>query len=82
MEFTKLETQVLLTLKDILQETECVYSADLVQDNPKQLRGALASLVNKNVIYVDNDHPSNINGVTYYPVSWDDDVIEALTEAA
>ena len=82
MEFTNLETQVLLTLKDILAETECVYSADLVQDNPKQLRGALASLVAKNVIDVDYDHPTNINGTIYYPVWWDEDVIEALTEAA
>lgn len=82
MEFTKLETEVLLTLKDILIETECVYSYDLVKNDPKRLRGALASLVAKNVLDVDYDYPSKINGVTYYPVDWDDDVIESLTEEA
>lgn len=78
LEFTELETEILLTLKDILNETACIYSDDLVRSDPKRLRGALASLVAKRVLDVDYDFPSCINGVVYYPVSWSDKVIDAL----
>ena len=75
MKFTNLEQQIIDTLKEILQETECVYSHDLVSDNPTALRGALSSLVSKGVLDVDTFFPSNINGVNYYPVTWDEDLI-------
>lgn len=75
MKFTNLEQQIIDTLKDILQETDCVYSNDLVSDNPTALRGALSSLVAKGVLEVDTCFPTNINGVNYYPVTWDEDLI-------
>jgi hypothetical protein len=78
MQFTTLEQKIIRTLKSVLVETECVYSDDLIADDPKALRGALASLIKKGVIDVDKDYPSNINGTVYYPVTyWDEDVIEA-----
>jgi len=77
MELTKNEQTILSTLKDILVETECVYSDDLISSNPKILRGALASLVKKGVIDIDKDYPSVINGETYYPVTyWDESLIK------
>ena len=77
MQFTTHEQEILSTLKDILLETECVYSDDLVSANPKVLRGALSSLIKKGVIDVDTDYPSNINGTVYYPVTyWDETVLE------
>ncbi len=77
MEFTTHEQAILSTLKDILLETECVYSDDLVSADPKILRGALSSLIKKGVIDVDTDYPSNINGTVYYPVTyWDEEVLE------
>lgn len=77
-DFTALETEILLTLKDILNETECIYSDDLVRSNPKKLRGALASLVSKRIIDVEYDYPSRINGVVYYPINWDEEVINSI----
>ena len=77
MEFTTHEQAILSTLNDILLETECVYSDDLVSADPKVLRGALSSLIKKGVIDIDTDYPSNINGTVYYPVTyWDEDVLE------
>ena len=49
-QFTTLEQRILLTIKDILTETECFTSYDLIKDSPKVLRGALASLVKKGVV--------------------------------
>jgi|TARA_R110002073_G_scaffold276038_1_gene439890 hypothetical protein len=80
MTFTNLETIVLRNLKEILEETECVYLADLIQqsDDAKKMRGAIASLIKKGVIDVDYFQPSNINGTTEYPVSyWDKDAVAA-----
>lgn len=78
MEFTIHEQTILSTLKHILIETECIYSADLVAANPKVLRGALTSLIKKGIIDVDTDYPSNINGTVYYPVTyWDENAVEA-----
>ena len=53
-QFTTLEKHILLTIKDILTETECFTSHDLVKDSPKILRGALASLIKKGVVSVDD----------------------------
>jgi hypothetical protein len=81
-QFTTLEKHILLTIKDILTETECFTSHDLVKDSPRALRGALASLVKKGVVSVD-DHPTNINGTIYYAVDyWDEEVINSIEEAA
>lgn len=80
--FTTLEKHILLTIKDILTETECFTSHDLIKDSPRALRGALASLIKKGVVSV-NDRPSNINGTLYYAVDyWDEDVINSIEEAA
>lgn len=77
MEFTTHEQTILSTLKDILLETECIYSDDLVSADPRILRGALSSLIKKGVIDIDTEYPSNINGVVYYPVIyWDENVVE------
>lgn len=78
MTFTEHEQVIIDTLKEVLTETECVYSDDLIANDPKVLRGALSSLIKKGILDVDKDYPSNINGTTYYPVTyWDDSVIEA-----
>ena len=78
MTFTEHEQVIINTLKEVLRETECVYSDDLITDDPKVLRGALSSLIKKGVLDVDKDYSSNINGIVYYPVTyWDEDVIEA-----
>ena len=78
MTFTEHEQVIVNKLKEVLTETECVYSDDLIADDPKVLRGALSSLIKKRVLDVDKDYPSNINGAVYYPVTyWDEDVIEA-----
>ena len=77
MTFTAHEKTIISTLKDILTETECIYSDDLVSADPKVLRGALSSLIKKGVIDVDTDYPSNINGTVYYPVTyWDETILE------
>jgi|DEB0MinimDraft_10_1074344.scaffolds.fasta_scaffold87014_3 hypothetical protein len=79
MTFTQHEKAILSTLKDIVLETECIYSDDLVSADPKVLRGALSSLIKKGVIDVDTDYPSNINGTVYYPVNyWDERVLEQV----
>ena len=77
MEFTTHEQTILSTLKDILTETDMVFTADLIWKDPKTLRGALASLIKKGVLCVEMDYPSNINGTDYYPVVyWDEEVLE------
>jgi len=77
MTFTEHEQAIIDTLKEVLTETECVYSDDLIANDPKVLRGALSSLIKKGVLDVDKDYPSNINGTTYYPVTyWDDALME------
>ena len=79
MTFTEHEQVIIDTLKEILTETECVYSDSLIANDPKVLRGALSSLIKKGVIDVDTYSPSKINGVVYYPVTyWDESVIEAV----
>jgi len=79
MEFTKHEKTILDALRDILTETDMVFTADLIWKDPKTLRGALASLIKKDVLYVSVDYPSNINGTDYYPVVWwDEKVLEQV----
>ena len=81
MAFTELETKVLRNLKEILKETEMIYLADLIfnDDDAKKLRGAIASLVKKDVLYVDYDYPSNINGTKHYPLTyWDEDAVATV----
>tara|TARA_R110000824_G_scaffold101164_4_gene240221 strand:- start:1855 stop:2112 length:258 start_codon:yes stop_codon:yes gene_type:complete len=79
-QFTTLEQRILLTIKDILTETECFTSYDLIKDSPKVLRGALASLVKKGVVSIDSS-PCNIDGVLLYEVDyWDMDAINSIEE--
>lgn len=79
MEFTTHEQTIMDTLRDMLIETDMVFTADLVWKDPKTLRGALSSLIKKGVIDVDTDYPSNINGTDYYPVVyWDEEVLEQV----
>tara|TARA_R110000824_G_C15144252_1_gene670311 strand:- start:1081 stop:1356 length:276 start_codon:yes stop_codon:yes gene_type:complete len=70
--YTQLEKQILIRMKEILEETEIVLSAALVFDNPKLLRGALASLVKKEVLSVETNYANRyrINGRDYYHVDW------------
>ena len=78
---TTLEKRILLTIKDILTETECFTSYDLIKDSPKVLRGALASLVKKRIVSIDSS-PSNIDGVLLYQVDyWSLDAINSIEEA-
>jgi hypothetical protein len=47
-------------------------------DDPKEMRGAIASLVKKMAIDIDYDYGSCINGTMHYPVTvWDEKMIEA-----
>lgn len=79
MNLTKNEKSVLLTLKDILTETECVYSEDLAKANPKLYRGVLASLVKKDIISIDDCVDGTGSHPLYY---WDEAVLESITDAA
>jgi len=72
---TNNELQILQTLADILESTECVYSIDLVEADPRRLRGALSSLIRKGIIEVDDE----VDGTGYYPVYyWDEDVLASI----
>ena len=69
--YTQLEKQILIRMKEILEDSEIVLSAALVFDNPKLLRGALASLIKKEVLSVDwYANRYRINGRDYYHVDW------------
>ena len=76
MEFTKNEQVIVNRLKEVLLETECVYTDDLIGEDPKILRGALTSLIKKGIIDIDKHHPTKLNnGDIYYPVIyWDEKV--------
>ena len=79
MTLTKNEKEVLLILKDILTETECVYSEDLAKSNPKVYRGVIASLVKKDIIGIDD----YVDGTGFHPLYWwNEAVLETITEAA
>jgi hypothetical protein len=80
MVYTDLEMKVIKNLHALLEETECIYLADLIgpDDDPKKMRGAIASLVKKNVIDVDYIYPSIINGTKHYPVDWNDSLISEV----
>ena len=77
MEFTKNEQDILNCLEEVLLETECVYTDDLIGHNPKALRGALSSLIKKGVIDIDKEYPTKTSHGTFYPVIyWDESVLE------
>lgn len=78
MKFTTHEQVIVDRLKEVLLETECVYTDDLIGEDPKVLRGALTSLIKKGVIDVDKDYPTKLSdGTTYYPVTyWNEEVLE------
>lgn len=77
--FTELETKVLCNLKEILEETEMVASIDLIfnEDDPKEMRGAIASLVKKGMLDIET-HPSKVNDQKLYWVSWDEEAVANL----
>lgn len=80
MQLTDHEKTVIGNLEYLLLSTECIYTADLIGDDPKVLRGALSSLVKKDVLMVD-DIPSVINGRPHYAVlSWDENVVQTPTD--
>ena len=78
--FTNLESKVISNLKEVLEETECVSSVDLIacEDDPKQMRGAIASLIKKGVIDIDYDYGTKTGDTTLYPVYWDDEVLASI----
>lgn len=78
--FTNLETKVIRNLKNILEETEMVASVDLIssEDEPKEMRGAIASLIKKGVIDIDYDYPTNTGDTTLYWVWWDEEAVASV----
>ena len=75
--YTELELKVFDNIRQYLRENETDYIDHFVliadDDDPKQMRGAIASLVKKGAIDVDYDYGSNINGRMHYPVTvWDE----------
>ncbi len=78
MTFTELEKKVLCNLKEILKETEMVASIDLIfnDDDPKEMRGAIASLVKKRVLDIET-RPSKVNDQKLYWVWWDEKVVKS-----
>ena len=78
MTFTELEKKVLCNLKEILKETEMVASIDLIFNavDPKEMRGAIASLVKKRVLDIET-RPSKVNDQKLYWVWWDEKVVKS-----
>jgi len=75
--YTELELKVFDNIRQYLRENETSYIDHFVliadDDDPKQMRGAIASLIKKGAIDVDYDYGSNINGRMHYPVTvWDE----------
>ena len=77
--YTELELKVFENVRRQLRDgNEMLTHLDLIDfdDDPKQMRGAIASLVKKGAIDVDYDYGSNINGRMHYPVTvWDEDTL-------
>ena len=78
--YTELELKVFDNIRQCLRENETDFIDHLVligeDDDPKQMRGAIASLVKKGAIDVDYDYGSNINGRMHYPVTvWDEETL-------
>ena len=75
--YTELELKVFDNIRQYLRENETDFIDHFVliadDDDPKQMRGAIASLIKKGAIDVDYDYGSNINGRMHYPVTvWDE----------
>ena len=76
--YTELELKVFENIRNYLRDNETDgYIDHLVlidfDDDPKAMRGAIASLVRKGAIDIDYDYGSNINGTMHYPVTvWDE----------
>ena len=77
--YTELELKVFENVRRQLRDgNEMLTHLDLIDfdDDPKQMRGAIASLVKKGAIDVDYDYGSNINGRMHYPVTvWDEETL-------
>lgn len=74
--YTELELKVFENVRRHLRDgNEMLTHLDLIDfdDDPKAMRGAIASLVKKGAIDIDYDYGSNINGTMHYPVTiWDE----------
>lgn len=78
--YTELELKVFENIRTYLRDNETDFIDHFVlidcDDNPKQMRGAIASLIKKRAIDVDYDYGSNINGTMHYPVTvWDEETL-------
>lgn len=74
--YTELELKVFENIRRQLHDgNEMLTHLDLIDfdDDPKKMRGAIASLVKKGAIDIDEDEGSKINGTMHYPVTiWDE----------
>ena len=74
--YTELELKVFENVRRQLRDgNEMLTHLDLIDfdDDPKAMRGAIASLVKKGAIDIDYDYGSNLNGTMHYPVTiWDE----------
>tara|TARA_R100001086_G_scaffold139267_1_gene73003 strand:- start:118 stop:369 length:252 start_codon:yes stop_codon:yes gene_type:complete len=79
--YTDLELKVFENIRRQLHDgNEMIDHLMLIDfdDDPKEMRGAIASLVKKMAIDIDYDYGSHINGTMHYPVTvWDEKMIEA-----
>ena len=79
--YTDLELKVFENIRRQLHDgNEMIDHLMLIDfdDDPKEMRGAIASLVKKMAIDIDYDYGSRINGTMHYPVTvWDEKMIEA-----
>lgn len=77
--YTELEMKVFENIRSLMSDGNYFVShLDLINpdDDPKQMRGAIASLIKKGAIDVDYDYGSNINGTMHYPVTvWDEETL-------
>ena len=77
--YTELELKVFENVRRQLRDgNEMLTHLDLIDfdDDPKAMRGAIASLVKKGAIDIDYDYGSNINGTMHYPVTiWDEETL-------
>ena len=78
--YTKLELKVFENVRRQLRDgNEMLTHLDLIDfdDDPKRMRGAIASLITKGAIYIDYYNGSNINGTMHYPVTvWDEHTLD------
>lgn len=79
--YTELELKVFENIRQYLRENETDYIDHFVliseDDDPKAMRGAIASLVKKGAIDVGYKYGDNINGTMHYPVTiWDEHTLD------